>query len=84
MPPMIKGFAIIIKKDHWINTTVYNQKDNQEKAGKTHGNFFPYRRGEEVFPGHIEDVEFFGTTKLRQEYSKKYFIVKYYANDAIL
>lgn len=58
MPPMIKCFTAIIKKDHCIDCTMNNQKEHKENAGQAHGDFFTYRGGVEVFPGHKKDVNF--------------------------
>lgn len=40
-----------------------NQEGHQKNSGEAHGNFFPYRRCVEVFPGHIEGIIFFEAQK---------------------
>ena len=68
MCPMIKSFTAVIKKYHGIDTTVNDQKADEKKARKAHGDLFPYRRSEKMFPGHIQELWVkFGAAKLHHE-----------------
>jgi hypothetical protein len=70
MPPVVKGFAAVVKEDHGIDTAVNYEKRDEKETRSAHCEFLAYGRSEKMFPGHKAIVvEKIGVAKIRHRFA---------------